>query len=227
MSVSAVPWRPSSKSSEHRRGLVWGPLSALVFLACLVLAVGEPSTFDRELGMLLFIEQPAWLVGGIRVITSLGDTIPIVALCAIVLAWTVSRGAARLGLLMAGWTLLTHAGNLLLKAGLGRERPTFIEAALLPSTHSFPSGHAMVSTVAYGMVALVVARLEPRYARPAAWAAGLLAFFIGLSRILLGVHWPSDVLAGFIAGSWMLGFGKRAMDRLASSPGPAPIGSED
>jgi undecaprenyl-diphosphatase len=62
----------------------------------------------------------------------------------------------------------------------------------------------MVSAAAYGAMALVVSRLEPRLRWPAWVGASLLILLIGLSRVYLGVHWPSDVVGGFAAGALLV-----------------------
>lgn len=97
--------------------------------------------------------------------------------------------------------------NNLLKYGFQRTRPEalrLVEAA----GYSFPSGHAMVSLCFYGMLAFIIARnIRSRHGRIAiAVFAILLISAIGISRIYLGVHYPSDVLAGYTAGATWLGF---------------------
>lgn len=71
-----------------------------------------------------------------------------------------------------------------------------------PASPSFPSGHAVTSVIVFGTLAYLVVRLEPtvRMRRWTLAAAALLILLIGLSRIYLGVHYPSDVLAGYLAG---------------------------
>ena len=105
----------------------------------------------------------------------------------------------RLWVAIAGATLL----NLLLKATFSRPRPD-VFPWLVPHAgqSSFPSGHAMTSTVAYLTIAYLVARLQPSAAlRHLTLAfAALVIFSVGLSRVYLGVHYPSDVMAGWVAG---------------------------
>jgi undecaprenyl-diphosphatase len=88
-----------------------------------------------------------------------------------------------------------------LKVLFRRARPEVFFGYTAPSTYSFPSGHAMLSACFYGVLAAVIAqRLESRAQRAAVWiAAAVTAATIGLSRIYLGVHYPSDVLAGYAA----------------------------
>jgi undecaprenyl-diphosphatase len=111
------------------------------------------------------------------------------------------RSAARLALFMAGAVVLENG----LKYGFQRARPeAFFGSA--PATYSFPSGHALLSLCFYGMAAAMLARRSKSgVARAAIWTtAALLIFGIGLSRIYLGVHYPTDVIGGYLAALfWM------------------------
>jgi undecaprenyl-diphosphatase len=92
-----------------------------------------------------------------------------------------------------------------LKLAFHRLRPDPFFGAK-PTTYSFPSGHALISFCFYGLIAgMVNFQLEKRWQRALVWcAAGLLIGMIGLSRIYLGVHWPTDVVAGYAAAMiWM------------------------
>ena len=135
-------------------------------------------------------------------ITALGNfaTLAVLVLAASLFLW-LSRHRLSVGLLMiavAGGGVL----NWLLKEQFDRPRPTVVEWGTEVVSPSFPSGHAMASAVAYATVAYLGGRLEPtRTLRWTTWAfAALLILAIGGSRVYLGVHYPSDVVAGFIAG---------------------------
>jgi membrane-associated phospholipid phosphatase len=143
------------------------------------------------------------------------------------LAWALSAvgspdslailsAGALLGLLALGWKraalqfLLTLAGGLALdgtlKIAFQRTRPDAFFNTPLPASFSFPSGHALISACFFGsLAALAGARTRSRAARGALWTvAAVLALAIGLSRIYLGVHYPSDVLAGYaVAAVWI------------------------
>ena len=101
-----------------------------------------------------------------------------------------------------------HILNDVLKEAFDRPRPTIVEHVDIVSSMSFPSGHAMTSLITYGSVAYLVARLEPSSRlRATTWMlAILLILAIGISRMYLGVHYPSDVFAGFVAGLAWLAF---------------------
>jgi len=135
----------------------------------------------------------------------------------------------RLYLLLGGWIAALAGGGLLdvaLKQMLHRTRPTWDVPLLTARGWSFPSGHAMGSLVAYGMLAylLVVREAHPRRQRVAVIAcAALLILLIGLSRIYLGVHYFSDVVGGYAAGVvWLAACisGLEVVRRRPQGPGP-------
>lgn len=98
--------------------------------------------------------------------------------------------------------------NALLKGFYDRPRPSVVEWADHVASPSFPSGHAMASFVTYGSVAYLLGRLEPEAkSKKTTWVlAAIIVLAIGISRMYLGVHYPSDVIAGFIAGLAWLAF---------------------
>jgi undecaprenyl-diphosphatase len=104
------------------------------------------------------------------------------------------------------WLVVTLAGalvlDLALKSAFHRLRPVPFFGPI-PHTYSFPSGHALFSFCFYGVLAgLLAGRVQSMTARVLIWlAAALLVLAIGLSRIYLGVHYPSDVIAGYLAGA--------------------------
>jgi membrane-associated phospholipid phosphatase len=108
------------------------------------------------------------------------------------------------GLVLAG--LGAGLLNLVLKDIFERARPNLFPGPIHLTTYSFPSGHAMGSIAVYGMLAFVSARLTNhrllRYA--IVLVAMVIVFFIGLSRVFFGVHYPTDVIGGYLAGAiWL------------------------
>jgi len=134
-------------------------------------------------------------------ITRLGD-VPVMPLIAIVGAVVLWHQRHRLVLVC--WLSAFVGGVLfsaLLKTLVHRTRPVF---AAHVTSFSFPSGHTMAATIGYGMLAYVLGTYWwPRGLRRRFlfFAAGLLALAVGLSRIYLGVHFPTDVIGGFAAGT--------------------------
>ncbi len=113
-----------------------------------------------------------------------------------------------LGLVM--WLIAIGGGqvlNLLLKSFFARPRPTFAAPLVIEQFYSFPSGHAMMSFIAYGMLAYILfVMIRNNYARIIVILAALVIIgLIGISRIALGVHYFSDVIAGYAVGSlWII-----------------------
>jgi undecaprenyl-diphosphatase len=121
------------------------------------------------------------------------------------------RSRHRYSLLLLWISLLgARLLNQVLKAVFDRPRPRLVEGDLellgmrfsFPESPSFPSGHALTSAAVYGTLAFLLVRLEPtrRMRRVTLAGAGLLILGIGFSRLYLGVHYPSDVIAGYLAG---------------------------
>jgi undecaprenyl-diphosphatase len=141
-------------------------------------------------------------------ITALGNfaTLTVLVLVVSVFLWETRHriSVALLLAAMAGGGIL----NTLLKDIFDRPRPTVVEASTEVMTQSFPSGHAMAAFIAYAGVAYLAGRLGPtRALRVLTWAfAAILIVAVGASRIYLGVHYPSDVLAGYLGGLAWLAF---------------------
>ena len=159
------------------------------------------------------VRSPA-LTSVMRVWTILGGTVAVTA--AVVIAgavgWRLGRrdAAVAVAVSVLGGMLLSSA----LKLIVARGRPPAATALIaLPGTHSFPSGHAMASVclaVALGFLVLVSRR--PRTVKIA--LVGLLALYalgVGFSRVYLGVHWPSDVVASWVVGGVWLGVASRGV----------------
>lgn len=113
----------------------------------------------------------------------------------------------------SAWLLVTgviggKVANALLKLVFARPRPDVVPSLDHVTSLSFPSGHAMSAIIVYGSVAYVVSRLEPtRALRAFTWGLAVLVVLgIGVSRMYLGVHYPSDVLGGFLAGAAWVAF---------------------
>ncbi len=129
--------------------------------------------------------------------------VPLALVVALVFLWRGwPRGALLVVLTLAGASLL----NWLLKITFARVRPEAFFEYPLPESPSFPSGHAIFAASVFGgLAALLTARLKHGPLRAIVWAgATVLVLIIGFSRVYLGVHYPSDVLAGYsIAVIWV------------------------
>ena len=170
---------------------------------------GESRAFDRAVLLWIGANVPAWMDGPMRAVTALGYYYVVLPLLA----------AASLAFLYKGWRLsavllvVSTAGGAflttVLKAVFRRARPEIIDSGYTAGFYSFPSGHATVAVGFYGALALILAyhlRGPARWAVVAVGAAVVL--LIGFSRLYLGVHYPTDVLAGFLAAPlWLVSVG--------------------
>ncbi|HEX5054933.1 MAG TPA: phosphatase PAP2 family protein [Gammaproteobacteria bacterium] len=93
--------------------------------------------------------------------------------------------------------------KILLKTGFDRPRPELVPHETIVYSTSFPSGHSMMAAIVYLTLAALLARIHPQHALKAYLLsiAALITLLIGISRVYLGVHWPSDVLAGWAIGA--------------------------
>lgn len=159
---------------------------------------GDP--FDQAVLDQMLRWRTPWLTDVVTAITHLGDTlVASVITTAIVIALLV-RGR-RVEAVMVGGAMVS---GFLLMSGLklvfGRERPPFPERLVEEVTHSFPSGHAMMSAILVCVVGSTVVRLTGRLGPVLACGLALWTVSIGLSRVYLGAHWLTDVLAGWLLG---------------------------
>lgn len=148
---------------------------------------------------------PAWLQTTMIDVTSLGGVTILTLLTVIITGYLMAlrRISTALFLLLAiaGGALASR----LLKSGYARSRPDLVAHLVEVHTTSFPSGHAMNSAITYLALGALLARAEKdwRVRIYIITVAILLTLTIGTSRVYLGVHWPSDVLAGWCVGaSW-------------------------
>ena len=150
---------------------------------------------------------PAWLHEMARDFTALGSVGVLTVLVLAVVGYLVLVGKrhAALGVLLAvagGQLLLT-----VLKMGFDRARPDIVPHGVIVYTASFPSGHSMMAAVTYLTLGALLARVHGplRIKIYLLTFASLLTVLVGVSRVYLGVHWPSDVAGGWAVGAaWAL-----------------------
>jgi undecaprenyl-diphosphatase len=168
---------------------------------------GESRRFDRAVLLWIHSHFPGWLDGPMRLVTALGYywvVVPLLAVTVLVFyrkGWRLS--AILLVVSTSGSILLTTV----LKAVFERSRPELFDSGYAASFYSFPSGHATVALGFYGTLTLIMAYRLRGYARWLVAACGVsLVLLIGFSRLYLGVHYPTDILAGFLAAPLWLVF---------------------
>jgi undecaprenyl-diphosphatase len=168
---------------------------------------GDMLSLDEQVRAVIDQQATPALTTLLRVSTYFGSTILILvfSVCAVLLLYLIKwrRAALILVVTMTGAFVL----NVVLKLLFHRARPTPFFGIVAPHSYSFPSGHALYSFCLFGtLAALIHWRVSSTPLRLGVWlAAALIVGLVGLSRIYLGVHYPSDVLAGYAAAFiWLL-----------------------
>jgi undecaprenyl-diphosphatase len=180
---------------------------AVAFAAALLFAwlarwvlTGESMAFDLRIRNAVHTFASPWLTRVLWAITMLGwigVMLPVGAL----VAWRLTAlGHGRKAILLAGGTLSAELASYVLKMAFYRQRPEVFFGLPLAENYSFPSGHSFVGTVFYGLLASILLRKRR-------WIAAvtiLMAALLGLSRVYLGYHYPTDVLGGWdCAAAWL------------------------
>ena len=210
--VSTDTWTqgPARQFSTRARILLilWAALGLVVFLL-IVYALRDPGgpleALDTHIAQGLAATLQPSLLHGVAVFTQLGDRAFLMGVGASVLAILLWN---RRWVLAGAWIAASAGGGLLnklLKALFERVRPEHAHGFLQADGFSFPSGHATGAVAVYGMLAYVLARTvtTQRHAFLFAVACALITA-IGMSRVLLHVHYLSDVLAGWaITSAWI------------------------
>ncbi|MEE4377518.1 MAG: phosphatase PAP2 family protein [Candidatus Competibacteraceae bacterium] len=174
---------------------------------------GETRAFDTAVLLALHDQDepigPHWVQEMGRDFTALGGVAVLTLLTLAVTGFLLLQGNIRLALLVLGAVGSGLLISSLLKLGIERPRPDIVPHGSYVYTYSFPSGHAMQSAVAYLSMGILLARTQVlrRLKIYVMLVAILITFLVGVSRVYLGVHWPTDVLAGWTAGgAWGLLF---------------------
>jgi membrane-associated phospholipid phosphatase len=179
-------------------------IAGTLILGWLCQEVWEKESWQLDTSLLLNIHQWASPVLDriMLSITSLGDPEFVVAIIILSAGWLLWRRQ------LAEVTILTLAclGALILNQGMKllftRPRPTLWPSLLHETSFGFPSGHALGSVVLYGLLAYFYAVYRPHHAKRIYFCSALLIGSIGFSRLYLGVHYPTDIVAGYITG-WL------------------------
>ena len=206
---------PGSPTTLSRRRLL---ITALVcwagFAVIATLVLGDQLKSLDNAGLLYFRTGPGavpWgpplLIEAVRSWTALGGVVVLNLLGTIAVAALLLARLRREAVLLAATMLSGWAFETLLKALVGRPRPTLVPHLTEAGGLSFPSGHSFNSAVVYMSIALTLGALStPRGVRWSLIAgAALVSALIALSRVWLGVHYPSDAIAGWLGGmAWAL-----------------------
>lgn len=205
---------------QHNVGLKLQPLLTAVRLGGLALAAialwlftyiaeevfeNETQAFDAHVLLSIRSLQRLWLDPIMVFITDIGDPRVLLVICVGLSAILLirHRKAEAMTIAIAGFGALGL--NFVLKNLFARTRPELWSRIVDVRNYSFPSGHAMLSMVIYGLLGYLLATQFYRWRGVIATLSTLLILLIGFSRLYLGVHWLTDVIAGYAAGMvWLI-----------------------
>jgi membrane-associated phospholipid phosphatase len=166
--------------------------------------VGGTGTLDGQIYEALYAGHRPVLVAVARFLTALGEPTVLIAAGAAAALWLWYAGRGRLGVVLLLIALIGRGLSEVQKYEVARVRPALEPHLVVVKTQSFPSGHASSSMIFYLTLAIALTA-GTHWHRPAAVAAIVLSLLIGTSRVMLGVHWPSDVVGGWAFGMlWVL-----------------------
>jgi undecaprenyl-diphosphatase len=159
---------------------------------------------DRAAYEALYAGHRPALVVAAHVFTTVGDPTVLVGAGIVTAVWLWVVGHRHLPWVLTAIVLTGRGLSEIQKYWIARARPDLEPHLVVVKTSSFPSGHATSSMIFYTVIALTLTA-KSRWHRPAVAGAILLSLLIGLSRVMLGVHWPSDVIGGWSFGlMWVL-----------------------
>ena len=206
---SAVRWRQSSPRTTELL-LISGAALAVTSAVILGLADGATdrnglTSIDQPILDVMVAHRTPFLTGTLIGITEaggpIGMTLLAVGVGGVLLYHRLWGEAILLAVVAGGGGIIVRLG----KATIGRQRPPIVDHAIEASGESFPSGHALGAAATLGVLVYIGWLHHPRRLPLFATVAGLVVLIVGLSRIYLGVHWSTDVLAGWLIGiSWLL-----------------------
>lgn len=162
----------------------------------ILLAFRNPADRSDPLG-------PDWVEGMVRDVTALGSLTVVLLVALGAVGYLLLSRRFRTAL----FTVVAVSGGLLvsrlLKTSFERPRPDLVPTETIVYTASFPSGHSMMAAVTYLTLAALLIRIQPerRLKIYLLLVAVFVTVLVGISRVYLGVHWPTDVLAGWTAGA--------------------------
>ena len=174
---------------------------AAIWLAMLLLGTGP---VDRIIYEALYAGSEPGLLVAARIFTFLGEPTVLIGAGVATAVWLWLAGHRHLPWVLAAIVLIGRGLSEMQKYWIGRVRPDLEPHLVVVKTSSFPSGHATSSMIFYTAIALTLTA-KSRWHRVAVAGAITLSILIGLSRVMLGVHWPSDVIGGWSFGLlWVL-----------------------
>jgi undecaprenyl-diphosphatase len=205
----SAPPRPRGQELRFIAALV---ALAAIWLAMLLYGTGP---LDRTVYEALYAGNRPALSTTAHVLTFFGEPTVLIGAGFVVAAWLWWRKHGHLALALMLVILVGRGLSEVQKYTIARVRPDFEPHLVVVKTSSFPSGHATSSMIFYLALALALTR-NTRWHRVAAAGAILLSILIGTSRVMLGVHWPSDVIGGWAFGMLWVMLTLRLAERLTA-----------
>lgn len=211
----------------HRRATIWSVVVGLCAFTGLALALdagGRLVAFDERVTTKAAETLGDTALGLIAALSELGAPDVLTALGVLVALGLLLTGHRLLGVAWCATVLGSGFVITLFKQTFERPRPVHEHGFALETSWSFPSGHASGSLVFYGMLAYIaMVRLPPRWHLPVAICALLLVLAIGATRVMLQVHYVSDVAAGYAIGLAWLALGVMLTEWLRTAHRPKPV----
>ena len=206
--ASRVPVHRAPFARHH--ALIAAAICWAIFAVLAVLMASGRSAGMDDLGLLAFrgppaldLRGPEWLAEAARDMTALSGVLlrhifALCALAALALLHLRREAVVLFAMITGGWGM-----DLLLKQGFARPRPDVVPHLVAADGYSFPSGHSFNAAVVYLGIGLVFAAMSrrPSLRRTIIGAAIAVSLLVGISRVMLGVHYPNDVMAGWMGGA--------------------------
>jgi undecaprenyl-diphosphatase len=195
---------------------IFAIMASLLIFAELVDDVmeGDTGEFDRVILLSMRNSQdlsdpigPRWMEEIGRDVTALGGNVVLTLITLAVMGLLILEGKRRMALVLVVATLGALSLSTVLKHSIDRDRPALVPHGAMVYTASFPSGHSMLAASTYLTMAALLSRSHKnrRIKAYILLVAVVITILVGVSRVYLGVHWPTDVIAGWTAGAaWAL-----------------------
>lgn len=193
---------------NKKRAIFTGVCLIIFLILTYIVSAGQELAFDTAIREWFYSIRTPWLTEVVKAITFMGNTNTIVTLCVLLLVVPLVKGkfglqiTKKVGIPIAATAIIGSAINKTIKHTILRPRPDVSLHLIEQGGWSFPSGHSISGLLMYGLLAWLIRRYvkDKSVANAATVILTMLWIGVGLSRIYLGVHYPTDVLGG-----WMLG----------------------
>lgn len=228
---------PLPEAPPTSRRLPWPILAAAgfaLFLLALIwfgheLVEGDGAAIDRAIMLAMRVPGhplepagPAWLPSAVRDVTALGSSTVLTFIVVVAAIFLGLAGRLRTALLVVSASFLGSVMVETIRAFIARPRPLLTGQLMEVNSPSFPSGHAAISAIVYLTLATLLFPVLPdrRIRAFVLIVAMVLTISVGVSRLYLGVHWPSDVLAGWaFGGVWAMLWWRIELELLSRAAG--------